>query len=56
MIYIDMNTDVDNEKYKKFKEFIEIQGWKCHESISWTRKGWDNQKNSNIDIIVTYAI
>ena len=31
-------------------------GWKCIESSKWTRKGFGNQNNSNIDIIMTHLI
>ena len=28
-------------------------GWQFHESKDWTRKGFNGQKDSNIDIIIT---
>ena len=30
--------------------------WSCLESEKWTRKGFGDQKNSNIDIIMTHLI
>ena len=35
---------------------MKTYGWNCIESKKWTRKGYGNQNNSNIDIIMTHLI
>ena len=32
IIYIDINTDIQHEKYKEFKNETTMKGWKFHES------------------------
>ena len=56
IIYVDMNTDVTDEKFIEIEGKIRKRNWMSHKSAQWTRKGVKNQKNTNIDIILTRNI
>ena len=56
IIYIDINTDINHDKYKIFKKEEQMAGWTFHESRMWTRKGYKGQKDTNIDIVITKAV
>ena len=52
IIYIDINTDVKEDKYLECKETMFKQGWSIKESEVWTRKGLGaRQVDTNIDIV-----
>ena len=51
-----MNVSIKAQKYIDFKNYMKSVGWDCWESKRWTRKGYGNQKNSNIDIVMTHLI
>ena len=52
IIYIDINTDVKEDKYLEWKETMFKQGWSIKESEVWTRKGLGaRQVDTNIDIV-----
>ena len=56
IIYVDMNTDVTDEKFIETEGQIRKRNWISYKSTQWTRKGVKNQKNINIDIILTRNI
>ena len=56
IVYLDINTDIGDRKYKEWKHSTESDGWEIHESQTWTRKGYGKHKDTNIDIVATYNI
>ena len=51
-----MNTDVNDEKYIETEGLMRKRNWRSYKSAEWTRKEVKNQKNTNIDIILTKNI
>ena len=56
VVYIDINRDIKDKKYRWWKEEKERLGWTFYESATWTRKGQGNHKNTNTDIVLTHGI
>ena len=56
LLYIDVNTDVEHKKFKEWEATLENRKWQIYKSNNWTRRGKGKQKNTNIDVILTYDI
>ena len=56
ILYIDVNTDVEHKKFKDWEITVKDRKWHLYKSSSWTRRGKGRQKNTNIDVILTYDI
>ena len=39
IVYLDINTDVEHQTYKKWKRNMTERGWIILQTNSWTRKG-----------------
>ena len=56
VVYLDINTDVNHQKFKEWESTLPARGWNIHKSNEWTRKGKARQKVTNIDIILTHNV
>ena len=56
LLYIDVNTDTTHQKFQEWEATLNNRGWNIYKSNDWTRKGKGRQKNTNIDVILTYNI
>ena len=51
-----MNETVGSNTFNKIQEFCKEENWQITHSDTWTRKGGTNQKDTNIDIILSQGI
>ena len=49
---MDLNCEIQSKRVISFLEDIQKKGSNSFQSLNWTRKGYSDQKNSNIDIIL----
>ena len=53
---MDINSDTQSTKYLSWMKKRINEGWMVYYADEWTREGYQGQRATSIDIIITYRI